>query len=424
MSTNKKNQKHSWLFFRICLYISTLLLSFAIGVITGRSGFASKNPESSQPFDETPKDTIENTADSETFFTPDADNDMSDEIETMLNHMTLEEKVAQMFMITPESLTGVGTVIAAGDTTREAINQYPVGGLIYFSQNFRTPEQTKTMLANVQQYSQDRIGLPMFINVDEEGGLVTRFGNNSSFTFEKIENMRTIGDSGDTENAYDVGVKIGRFLSDLGFNMDNAPVADVLSNEANTVIGNRSFGTNSKIVSEMALAELNGLANQDIIGVYKHFPGHGATEADTHEGYAYTNATLEEMMQNDLIPFIDGVKNGIDVIMVSHIACPNVTGDDTPASLSSVMMTEVLKNQLGFEGIVITDSLSMGAIVNQYSSAEAAVKAVDAGADILLMPADFQAAYEGLIQAVQNGTISEDRIDASVRRIISLKQNM
>lgn len=421
MNTQRRKKQTVGNFTTACLCIVVLLLTFTAGVIVGREGSFAKQTDSDITKD-TSVFTDSEAAVSET--TPSSVEETDSFINTIMADMTLEEKVAQMFMITPESLTGVGTVIAAGETTREAINQYPVGGLIYFSQNFQTSEQTKTMLTNVQQYSQERIGLPMFINVDEEGGLVTRFGNNSSFSFEKIENMRTIGDSGDTENAYDVGVKIGRFLSDLGFNMDNAPVADVLSNEANTVIGNRSFGTNSKIVSEMALAELNGLANQDIIGVYKHFPGHGATEADTHEGYAYTNATLEEMMQNDLIPFIDGVKNGIDVIMVSHIACPNVTADDTPASLSSVMITEVLKNKLDFEGIIITDSLSMGAIVNQYSSAEAAIKAVDAGADILLMPADFQAAYNGLIEAVQNGTISEDRIDASVRKIIALKQKI
>lgn len=340
---------------------------------------------------------------------------------TLIENMSLEEKVAQMFIITPEALTGVGTVIAAGETTREAIHDYPVGGLIYFEQNLRDPEQVKEMLANTQKYVMERIGIPMFLSVDEEGGTVTRFANNEKFDLEWIGNMSAVGESGDTEAARDVGVRIGSFLADLGMNMDNAPVADVLSNSANTVIGDRSFGSDSALVAKMALAEYQGLKEQGIIGVYKHFPGHGATEADTHEGYAYTEATLEAMLSEDLVPFNYGIDNGVQVIMAAHIACPNVTGDDTPASLSYCMLTEVLREQMGYEGIIMTDGLNMGAIVNQYTSAEAAVKAITAGADLLLMPADFQAAYEGVLEAVRNGDISEERIDESVRRILELK---
>lgn len=340
---------------------------------------------------------------------------------TLIENMSLEEKAAQMFIITPEALTGVGTVIAAGETTREAIHDYPVGGLIYFEQNLRDPEQVKEMLTNTQNYVMERIGIPMFLSVDEEGGTVTRFANNEKFDLEWIGNMSAVGESGDTEAARDVGVRIGSFLADLGMNMDNAPVADVLSNSANTVIGDRSFGSDSALVAKMALAEYQGLKDQGIIGVYKHFPGHGATEADTHEGYAYTEATLEAMLSEDLVPFNYGIDNGVQVIMAAHIACPNVTGDDTPASLSYCMLTEVLREQMGYEGVIMTDGLNMGAIVNQYSSAEAAVKAITAGADLLLMPADFQAAYEGVLEAVRNGDISEERIDESVRRILELK---
>ncbi len=360
-------------------------------------------------------------SDSHTMEDDTIENELEKKVREIMEGMSLEEKTAQLFVITPEALTGVGTVIAAGQTTREAIQEYPVGGLIYFEQNLRSPEQVKEMLANTQQYSMERIGVPMFLSVDEEGGMVTRFANNENFDLEWVGNMSAIGDTGSTDAAREAGDKIGRFLEDLGFNMDNAPVADVLSNSANTVIGSRSFGSDSELVKRMALAEYQGLEAQGIIGVYKHFPGHGATEADTHEGYAYTEATLEEMMAEDLIPFQYGIANGVRVIMAAHIACPNVTGDDTPASLSYCMLTEVLRNQLGYEGIIITDGLNMGAIVNQYTSAEAAVKAIKAGADMLLMPADFQAAYEGVLQAVRNGDISEDRIDESVRRILALK---
>lgn len=344
-----------------------------------------------------------------------------DSVEEILASMTLEEKVAQLFIVTPEGLTGFSTVTEAGETTRDALNQYPVGGFIYMAQNLQTTEQVRAMIENAQTYSHDRIGLPLFINVDEEGGTVTRFGNNANFSLGKMNAMWEIGATGNAQNAYNAGVRIGSFLYDLGFNMDNAPDADVLTNPANTVIGSRSFGTDCHLVSEMALAEMKGLKEQKVIPVLKHYPGHGATEADTHEGYAYTTKTLEEIMSNELVPFIDGIHNGAEVIMAAHISCPNITGNNTPASLSKVMLSDVLRGQLGYEGIIITDALNMGAIAEGYSSAQAAVLALEAGVDILLMPENFQESYEGILDAVRKGTLTEERINESVKRIIGLK---
>ena len=232
------------------------------------------------------------------------------EVEEIVNSLTLDEKVAQLFIVTPEELTGVGVVIAAGETTQNAISQYPVGGFIYMSQNLENPEQVREMVKNVQEYSYQRIGLPLFISVDEEGSTVSRFSNNPSFNLEKTDSMSVIGATGDPQNAYNVGAKIGSFLYDLGFNMNNAPDADVLTNPSNTVIGSRSFGTDCNLVSEMMLAEMKGLQDQNIIPVIKHYPGHGATEADTHAGSAYTNKTLDEMMANELVPFINGINAG------------------------------------------------------------------------------------------------------------------
>lgn len=344
-----------------------------------------------------------------------------DPTEEILASMTLEEKVAQLFIVTPEGLTGFSTVTEAGETTRDALNQYPVGGFIYMAQNLQTPEQVRAMIENVQTYSQDRIGLPLFINVDEEGGTVTRFGNNANFSLGKVSAMQEIGATGNAQNAYDVGVRIGSFLHDLGFNMDNAPDADVLTNPANTVISSRSFGMDCHLVSEMVLAEMKGLKEQKVIPILKHYPGHGATEADTHEGYAYMSKTLEEIMSNELVPFIDGIQQEAEVIMAAHISCPNITGDNTPASLSKVMLSDILRGQLGYEGIIITDALNMGAIAEGYTSAQAAVLALQAGVDILLMPENFQESYEGLLDAVRNGTLTEERINESVKRIIGLK---
>ena len=345
-------------------------------------------------------------------------------ISEMLTDMTLEEKAAQMFMITPEALTGTGQVLEAGDVTREAIDKYPVGGLIYFTQNLQDPGQVRSMTGNVQKFAEERIGLPMLLSVDEEGGTVTRFGGNPSFDYDPSVDMAGIGASGDPQQAYALGEKIGKFLSSLGFNMDNAPDADVLTNPANTVVKDRSFGSDCDTVSEMALAELEGLEDQGVKGLLKHFPGHGATTADTHEGYAYTDATLEEMKSNELVPFADGIEAGVDIIMVGHISCPQVTGNEEPASLSEKMITGVLREDMDFDGVVITDAMNMGAIAENYSPAEAAVKAVLAGVDMILMPEDFQQAYTGVLNAVKSGKITQERIDASVTRIIGLKLEM
>ena len=327
-------------------------------------------------------------------------------------------------MVTPEALTGVGTVTQAGTATQEAVNAYPVGGVIYFSQNLQDPDQTRTMLENTQRYAMERTGIPIFLSVDEEGGQVARVGSNPAFGVEKIGNMSDVGSRGDTQEAYEIGSTIGTYLSDLGFNMDAAPDTDVLTNPENQVVKYRSFGSDPELVARMAAAELKGLNDQGIIGMYKHFPGHGGTTADSHEGYAYVDDTQEELKSGAFIPFQDGIDNGIQVIMVSHISCPNVTGDNTPATLSEMMITDILRGEMGFDGMVITDALNMGAITAQYSSSEAAVAALNAGADMLLMPEDFQSAYKGVLSAVESGTVSEARIDESVRRILEVKVSL
>lgn len=346
---------------------------------------------------------------------------LQNRINEIISGMTLEEKAAQLFMITPEALTGMDPVTAAGETTRKALEEYPVGGIIYFRKNLVNPEQVRTMTANIQTYAMERTGLPLLLSVDEEGGSVTRFGNNPGFDFDASADMKAIGESGDPQQAYELGERLGSFLYDLGINMDNAPDADVLSNPQNTVVRDRSFGSDCEVVSEMALAELRGLESQGVIGLLKHFPGHGATAGDTHEGYAYTDASLEEMKANELVPFADGIEAGVDVIMVGHISCPKVTGDDLPASLSEKMTTQILRQEMGYDGFLITDAMNMGAVSENYSSSEAAVAAIRAGIDMILMPQDFQQAYEGILNAVESGELTEERIDESLRRITALK---
>lgn len=336
----------------------------------------------------------------------------------ILDSMSLEEKAAQIFFVTPEAITGVETVTAAGDITRQALTSYPVGGLVYFSENILEPRQTAEMLTNTFRYSQEVMKIPVWLGVDEEGGKVARVAENPLFQVPGYESMRAIGNTGDTSQAYEAGATIGSYLKKLGFNMDFAPDADVITNPGNKVIGDRSFGTDPQLVGEMVYQAVRGFRDQGISACIKHFPGHGQTEGDTHEGFAYTQRTLEEMENSDLIPFQKGIEAEADFVMVSHISAPNVIPQDVPASLSPEMITDLLREKMGYEGIIITDAMNMGAVADHYDSAQAAVLAFQAGADMILMPEDFAAAYQGILNGVNSGTISRERLDQSVLRIL------
>lgn len=342
-------------------------------------------------------------------------------IDERLADMSLREKVLQMFMITPEALTGKERVTASGILTQQAVEKYPVGGIIYFSSNIENPEQLKAMLSNTMSYYEQFQAPVPFLAVDEEGGTVARIGNHADFHVEKFDDMCVVGARGNADEAEEIGRKIGAYLSELGFNLDFAPVADVLTNPENTVVARRSFGSDPELVADMALAAAKGLQSQGICAAMKHFPGHGSTAADTHQGYAYTDKTLEELMASDLIPFREAALQNIPFIMAAHISVPSITGDNTPCSLSKYMITTVLREQLGYRGIVITDAMNMGAVASQYSSGEAAVKAIKAGADVILMPEDFQQALDSVLHAVESGAISETRIEESVRKILEIK---
>ena len=348
----------------------------------------------------------------------------TEEVQNIVDSMSLEEKVAQLFLVQPEAIVDIGTATAAGDATKQAINKTPVGGFVYFSDNLQSEQQVQDMLRNVQKYSEDRIGLPAFLSVDEEGGTVARVASTGRFDVTDVGDMEKIGASGDVQQARQAGETIGSYLSELGFNLDFAPDADVLTNPDNTVVKKRSFGSDPRVVSDMSLAVAQGLAQHQVYSVYKHFPGHGATAGDTHQGYAYTDKTLDELKQSELIPFENAIQNNAEFIMAAHISAPRVTGDDTPASLSKTMITDILRGQMGYDGIVVTDAMNMGAVTEQYTSAQAAVKALQAGADLVLMPEDFQEAYQGVLDAVKDGTLTEQRINESVTRIVKVKVHM
>lgn len=218
----------------------------------------------------------------------------------ILQTMTLEEKLYQLFCITPEALTGVGTAVQAGQTTEQALSQYPVGGLIYFAQNIQTPAQVTEMLQNTQSYSK----LGLFLAVDEEGGTVSRVASNDQMGATRFPPMGQIGATGDTSKAYEAGLTIGQELHMLGFNLDFAPIADVNSNPQNPVIGERAFSSDAAVASQMVAAAVQGFTDGGVLCCLKHFPGHGDTATDSHQGYAQTDKTLEQMEQLEFLPFV------------------------------------------------------------------------------------------------------------------------
>lgn len=345
---------------------------------------------------------------------PENDVDWLEEIVTpYIAEMTIESKVAGLFIIRPEKLTDTATVIRAGDTTREKLNAFPVGGLIYFSQNIQDEAQLTEMLQNTQGFKG-----PMFLAVDEEGGIVSRVAE--SGLAENVGSAAEIAASGDAQRARDAGTAIGGYLSKYGFNVDFAPVADVIE-EGNAFIGERSFGSDTNQTASMAAAFVEGLQSNKVSACMKHFPGIGDTTEDMHDGKVISEKTIESFMEKDFPVYQAGIAAGTDFIMVSHLSVPNVTGDDTPASLSEKMITEILRGQLGYQGIVITDAMDMKAITDFYEPGEAAVRAILAGADMILMPDDFEAAYNGVLEAVNNGTLSQARIDESLQRIFRVK---
>ena len=328
--------------------------------------------------------------------------------------MTLEEKVAGLFIVTPEAITGVNTAIKAGEGTRDALAQYPVGGLVYFAKNIKSEDQIREMLTNTVQYAR----YPLFLAVDEEGGSVSRVA--SAGIGEKSASAEDIGATGNADNAYQAGVAIGGTLSGLGFNLDFAPVAD-LANVENSIMEGRSYGADSGMVSGFVSSMMMGLKEQKVTACLKHFPGIGSSTEDTHDGMASTDRSAEQFWAEELAVFQTGIDSGAEMIMVSHMAAPALTGDNEPSVFSKVLVTDILRGQMYFEGVIITDALNMKAISDFYGADEAAVMAILAGCDMLLMPEDFEKAYEGVLEAVRNGYISEERINDSLRRIYRIK---
>ena len=360
-------------------------------------------------------------------------------IREYIQTLSLEDKVSGLFIITPEALSGYEQVTEADGQVQESLKAYPLAGLIFFSQNIQSREQVQQMLALTKEWGSARlegdnadpaadlsdaetaqrtgISVPPFLAVDEEGGIVARIGN-SSIDVPYVGSMGSVGAGGDPEAAYEAGCTIGAYLQELGFNLDFAPDADVLIDPGNVTIGERSFGSDPELCGRMVHRYVDGLHEYGIASCIKHFPGLGDTESDTHTGSAWSSRTIEDYRGAEFLSFGGGIDAQTEMVMISHLSNSELSGSDIPASLNKTIITDILRGELGYDGIVITDSLRMGAVTERFESAEAAVAAVEAGVDILLMSADFSAARRGIIDAVRDGRISEERIDESLFRIL------
>lgn len=332
----------------------------------------------------------------------------------ILSGMSLYEKLCQLMIVNPDTITGVSPTQAAGDTSRAALEKYPVGGFSFSQENISSREQTINMLAGFQEMAK----IPMFFCIDEEGGTVWRVMGNSKMGTSRIGNMYDYRDEGG-QTAYRNAEIIAREIAALGFNVDFAPVADVWSNQDNTVIGSRAYSDSFTQAAELVPQAVRGFHAGGVACTLKHFPGHGCTVEDSHNGLAVVNRTEQELREAELLPFITGIDAGADMVMIGHLQA-DALDPDNPATFSYAIVTQLLRKELGFHGVVVTDALGMGAL-SKYSEAERCEKALLAGCDLLLGVTEPEQTLNALMQAVETDELTEARIDESVLRVLILK---
>ncbi|WP_416141572.1 beta-N-acetylhexosaminidase [Lysinibacillus capsici] len=329
-----------------------------------------------------------------------------------VEQMTLDEKIGQMMF------AGVsGTTLQ--QETISLIQKAKVGGLILYGNNLETPQQTVTLMNDLMAANSNN-QLPLFLGTDQEGGKVVRLPG----ALKNFPTNRKIGDINQSKFSFEVGQLLGEQLKAFGFNLDFAPVLDVNSNPNNPIIGDRSFSNDPAIVSKLGIQTMKGLESEQVIPVVKHFPGHGDTSVDSHLELPKVTKSLNDLNQLELVPFKEAINNGADVVMVAHILLPKID-PQYPSSMSKEIITGTLRKQLGFDGVVMTDDMTMKAITNHYAIGQAAVDSIKAGSDIILIAheyANITAAIEAVKVAVSNGEITEERINESVQRILKLKE--
>ena len=339
-----------------------------------------------------------------------------EKLEEIVSKMTLQEKLGQLFMVDLGVDVNGNARVAMDEQTRTMINDKNIGGVILFKGNIQTTDQVKVLNQKLQAAAK----IPLWIGVDEEGGRVSRVGSNPNIVEVPFKEAYSMGETKDPNVAYEEAKRMGKVLNDLGFNVDFAPDADLFNNPQNKVIGTRSFGKTKETVAPMVIAFSKGLQEMAILPVIKHFPGHGNTIEDSHEGFAYVHKSLNALEQEELVPFQEAFKSGVDALMVGHLVVPDVDSEN-PATLST-KWGDYMNKKYDMSNILrFTDAMNMGAITNHYKADEAAIKNILAGGDIIVMPSNLDEAINGLEKAILEGKIEEKRIDESVLKILSKK---
>ncbi|QAA33958.1 beta-N-acetylhexosaminidase [Clostridium manihotivorum] len=334
-----------------------------------------------------------------------------DPIKEKVKSLTLEEKIGQLAIIGFE-----GTEM--NDNIKELIQNYHVGGVIFFKENITSRSQALSLVEAMKNYNGNAI--PLFLAVDEEGGRVSRIPSE----YLKLPSSGYIGKKNNEVLSNKVGEILGDEVGSLGLNLDFAPVLDINSNPKNPIIGDRSFGNNADLVSRLGLSTMKGIQSKGIISAVKHFPGHGDTSVDSHKGLPLVNNDLTRLRSFELIPFKNAIDNGADMVMVAHILLPKVDSN-YPSSLSKNVITDLLRKELGFNGVIITDDMTMGAITLNYDINKAAVTSLKAGSDMVLVCHDFnkeKTVLDSIRNAVSNKELTEEEIDEKVYRILKLKE--
>ena len=332
-------------------------------------------------------------------------------IDTVLAGMTLEEKVAGLIITSPEGLTGVARATRAGDGTKTAIEAMPVGGLVYYRQNMESEAQFKEMLTNTMSYSK----YPLFLAVNEGGDSYSSMQNSPI----SVPDVTKPGNIQNAEEAYTLGSTIGSYLSEFNFNVNFAPTADILYVEG-AAVSDYCFSGDAAMNAEFVAEYVRGLEEQGISATLKTFPGTGHLKSSTTKSTVSTDKTRADY-EADFTVFKAGIDAGADFVMVSNIVASELSGGMEPCSMSSSVVTDILRKELGFTGVVITEPMNGKAITDYYSASEAAVAALKAGCDMILLPESVEDAYEGILEGIANGSVAEARINDSLKRVMRVK---
>lgn len=347
-----------------------------------------------------------------TFHTTFSEENSKDEILETISSMSLDEKIGQL-VISGFYDTNLDENIL------KLIKENKISGVILFNRNVKD-SNTLLALNNRLKESNKNNKLPLFISVDEEGGSVTRMPSD----IKRLPSNKYIGSLNNKDLSYKVGEILGEQLSYFGFNMNFAPVLDINSNPNNPVIGNRSFGNNKDIVASLGTSTMKGIQSKNIISVVKHFPGHGDTSVDSHINLPVVNYDINRLNSFEFVPFKTAIQNEADAVMVGHILLPKIDSK-YPSSMSYEIVTNILRKDLGFNGLVVSDDMTMGAITENYSIEEASIKSINAGVDLLLVCQKYENTenvIKTLKEAVLKGTISKERLDNALYNIISIKK--